>query len=803
MTPIPLEDLFLRYRSDNDLHALGQVFDRTAPHLLSLARRLAGKQADDVLQDTFLAAIENSTAWDAERPLVPWLMGILTHRAQRTWKETGRKPDPNRLPESEVQTPDNLVMAKEFQASLKEALESLSPVLRQTVNASLFEGQTPTQLAVNLGVEPGTIRQRLRRGLGELRLALKGAFLLLFGLFGLRSNGLAAMRSQILQEAAKGGSIGLVTTGGATASARWAGLIVLLTGFAAISRPLWNDQEQPDSESDMATLVQPETDHSGDKTLLRSPSSSHREAASLTDQQSESDQARALTIQVRWQDSDQPAGIRRIAIQYYGQESKFFQTDELGWLRVLLAPGDSPSSLSVMATDDSPASELFVGRSQFKDPITIEVHRGGSLSGQVVDLKGEPVPHAMVQAWQGKYFRYPPFRTVEADKEGRFMLPHISEVCIIAHAKGMAGQRGLKGKVGVDEELAGHTLIVAPEATVAGIVLQPDGTPAVGAKLTIRHRTSQRSAWQQTHDGEIATFEAGSGEAVSDADGGFRIKGLPLRSHSAMVRLAPFLERQYSLEPLPEQNSLQLDAGESFSGTVLDANGLPVPEAEVCYWPYFGNRQSTPYWNAVNELDGTFNLHGMLPKSGYPRGLLVCAPGHAVLAMAPLPEPNVRIKLLPEKRLKGRVTRGNGAPAVNILVRIQGDRLLDLGYTSDTAHTWEKVAKNNEARTDAEGRFDFGGLYPGLFAVKVFADEEEQHWLEQLTTSGAAELKFQLTEASLRKVVIRPEVLNGLTGKPIVDFQFSAYVTKDGRSHGRGRNLSKGDLGLEATGIEP
>lgn len=803
MTPIPLEDLFLRYRSDNDLQALGQVFDRTAPHLLSLAHRLAGKQADDVLQDTFLAAIENSAAWNAERPLVPWLMGILTHRAQRTWKEASRQPDFERLPETEVRTPDSLVMAKEFQASLKQALESLSPVLRQTVNASLFEGQTPTQLAVNLGLEPGTIRQRLRRGLGELRLALKGTFLLLFGLFGLRSNGLAATRTRILQEAARGKSLGMAASTGVAASVRWAGLFILLAGVTAIASPLWDSLGQQDSEHNAVNLAQSDIGRNQAEATLQAPANPTRTPSSLNSESVEPDLGRALSIQVRWQNSEDPVGVRNITVRYYGQESRSFQTNAHGQIRINLTSDDRPSSLDVGATEDSPGVERFIGTSQFKDLITLEVHRGGSLSGQVVDLEGEPVAHAVVQAWQGKYFRYPPFRTVQADKDGRFLLPHISEVCIIAHAKGMAGQRGLKGKVGFGDELVGHTLIVAPEATVAGVVLQPDGTPAEGAKLAIRHRTSQFSAWQQTHDGGIATFEAGSGEAVSNADGGFRIKGLPLRNHSAMVRLAPFLELQHSLGPLPAQNSIQLDAGESLSGTVLDSNGQPIPEAEVCYWPYFGNRQTTPYWNAVSAIDGNFTLSGLLPPSGRPTGLAVRAPGYSVLVMTPMPESNVRIKLLPEKRLRGRVLLGNGTPAANILVRIQGDRLLDLGYTSDTAHTWEKMAKNNETRTDAEGKFEFGGLYPGLFAVKVFADEGKQHWLEQTTTSGASELEFILTEASLRKVVIHPKVLNGLTGKPIVDFRLSAYETKDGIGDGYGRNLSKGEFGLEATGIEP
>ncbi len=468
----------------------------------------------------------------------------------------------------------------------------------------------------------------------------------------------------------------------------------------------------------------------------------------------------------------------------------------------------SPSFANVSATVDSPSVSAYLGSSNFTDEVKIIVDHGGSLSGQVLDQEGQPVPHAVVEAWQGKSFRRPSFRTVHADAEGRFLMPSISDFCLVAHADGFPGDHGLKGKVKVGEALEGHVLTVAPDSTVAGLILCPDGTPAVGAQVKVRNMANQPQPSQQTHDGGVEWFLAGMGEATTDAQGGFEISGLPPRPHGLNIRLTPYLGLSARLAPLPERKTVQLDAGESLSGFVLDSNGTPVPDAEVCYWAYFSNRRTTPYWNKVSAEDGAFILKGMYASGGRLRGLLVRAPGYAVYAMGPPPDSleeiqPLRIKLLPETRVRGRVFLEDGEPAIHHLVRIEGDRYLDMGYTGETPHTWEKVAENNETRTDSEGRFEFGGLYPGLFKVKVFADEKRQNWLRQEVQSGGPELSFHLRSKDLRKVVIHPKVVDGSTGEQLTDFKLAAYVFVDGIGSGESRRLTNGKQGLEASGIEP
>ena len=73
MLPVRLETLFDRYRSLGQPQDLAKVFDRTAPALYRVALQLVcdKSQADDILQDCFIAAIEKAESYDASRPLVP------------------------------------------------------------------------------------------------------------------------------------------------------------------------------------------------------------------------------------------------------------------------------------------------------------------------------------------------------------------------------------------------------------------------------------------------------------------------------------------------------------------------------------------------------------------------------------------------------------------------------------------------------------------------------------------------------------------------------------------------------------
>src|SRR5688572_30525768 len=80
-----IDEAFVRFQRSGDPEDLAVVFDGTAPKLLQMSQHLAPEPgtADDLLQATFLAAIEHRHEYDAEKGSVrAWLFGILANRAR-------------------------------------------------------------------------------------------------------------------------------------------------------------------------------------------------------------------------------------------------------------------------------------------------------------------------------------------------------------------------------------------------------------------------------------------------------------------------------------------------------------------------------------------------------------------------------------------------------------------------------------------------------------------------------------------------------------------------------------------------
>jgi RNA polymerase sigma-70 factor (ECF subfamily) len=218
-----LEKLFARYRERGDAGALAEVFDRTAPELLRLAAHLVRDPlaAEDVLQDTFVAAIDAAPRWDAERPLVPWLTGILARKASESRRRARREVDPARLGERGERDPAHLAEDSEFSRELRAALAGLPELYRVVLERHLLDGARPAEIARDLARSPGAVRMQLLRGLEQLRRALPAGFAAGAALALLSPRGLAAVREAVLAHAVSQGAV-LAAAGGAAAASAFA-----------------------------------------------------------------------------------------------------------------------------------------------------------------------------------------------------------------------------------------------------------------------------------------------------------------------------------------------------------------------------------------------------------------------------------------------------------------------------------------------------------------------------------------------------------------------------------------------------
>lgn len=176
--PTP-EDLFERWRSRGDSRALAALFDRTAPEVYAVARRLTGSSGDaeDLVQTAWLAAIESAARWRNDLPFVPWLLGILANKLRMARRRQRREralsaPAP-RLPDDD---PLAGAVHGELREVLRRRLTELPEPYRAVLVLQLEHGLTAAEVAHALSRPRATVRSQLHRGLELLRRALPPAF---------------------------------------------------------------------------------------------------------------------------------------------------------------------------------------------------------------------------------------------------------------------------------------------------------------------------------------------------------------------------------------------------------------------------------------------------------------------------------------------------------------------------------------------------------------------------------------------------------------------------------------------------
>src|SRR5690606_14581246 len=102
---------FRTFQRTGSGRALAQAFDDVAPELLRVARHLMYDlaAAEDIVQQTFVVAIENAARYDPDRGLRPWLLGILANEARSEWRRRSRRLDRSQLAHETVHDVEQVV----------------------------------------------------------------------------------------------------------------------------------------------------------------------------------------------------------------------------------------------------------------------------------------------------------------------------------------------------------------------------------------------------------------------------------------------------------------------------------------------------------------------------------------------------------------------------------------------------------------------------------------------------------------------------------------------------------------------
>jgi RNA polymerase sigma-70 factor (ECF subfamily) len=119
--------------------------------------------AEDIAQESFLAAIRNLDRFDRRRPFGPWLHRIVVNRAidftrSRRLRAEVELGDVHAAPADPE--PDDGTFSR---------IAGLSPEHRAVVVLRYVLEYTPGEIAELLGVPRGTVNSRLRRGLDRMK----------------------------------------------------------------------------------------------------------------------------------------------------------------------------------------------------------------------------------------------------------------------------------------------------------------------------------------------------------------------------------------------------------------------------------------------------------------------------------------------------------------------------------------------------------------------------------------------------------------------------------------------------------
>ncbi len=714
--------------------------------LRALAARLVGRAelAEEVVQETLLAAIERRRGWESERGLRAWLGAVARNLARRAYgreraragvERTGARAEATESAEAALER-------VELHRLLVEAVLALEEPYRSAVIWRHLDGLAPEAIAARQGTSVETARQRVSRGLAKLRERLDARFeggrtawcaLLVSGLRLAPGLPIGASASVV--------GAGSVLGGVAVASkAVWIG-----AGAALLAAIVWIAQEQskPEEQPDLVTKqVDASTqEHAPAEQKALDPGQSERRRAPVVEIERVADPATnsGASLQGSVRDHD-GRGIERVRVWV---DSLTGADPEIGELETR-ADGSFAWELAAnaLAPDTAAGMELVAEHDSFltaRAPIAADVACTlvmQALPRVVGRLHADDGSPAKGPGMVWLEIEAPPSgekieRDAHTEADGSFVvaaLPLGRLVALRGRARGFAEtRRALDQELAPDET---HDLDLELDAglSVRGVVVDAE------SRAPIPRATVYADRFQFADDAiEPLT--------IADDQGRFELSGVEL-------------EQLVESDVAPDQvfAMLELDArAEGYVSDPLHRTGVSVPEAglhevegveialERAACRVVGRvRKSGGTSGASNQLVWIIDAHGNFHSAssdGDGRFEVLRLPeGNCSFFVRPLtdvppdsPLPTVagssrvelvlgrvsEVEIVLEEAdcvLAGRVLDPHGEPMTGVQVSFE-------------AHfACESIAfayQNRDVRTDEEGRYRIERLHLGPCSVKV------------------------------------------------------------------------------------
>lgn len=146
---------------DGDEGAFRELYRRHTPRLHQLLLRLLGgveQDAEDVVQETWVRAVENATRFEWKSSFPSWLTGIGINRAKELLRRRSRRP---MFDLSEQMEPKAPVVPVGERIDLERALALLPDGYRTVLVLHDVEGFRHEEIAERLGIAAGTSKSQL------------------------------------------------------------------------------------------------------------------------------------------------------------------------------------------------------------------------------------------------------------------------------------------------------------------------------------------------------------------------------------------------------------------------------------------------------------------------------------------------------------------------------------------------------------------------------------------------------------------------------------------------------------------
>lgn len=846
-----IEDRFAAYARHGDLTALAEVFDAVAPELARVARHLVHggrlrQEVEDLVQATFLTALEKAARYDPARPLVPWLVGILALHAKEMRRTAPRVRAEGVEGGEEATTPESadplrIVAGREGHAAVGDAVRRLPAVYARVLEAVLMEDRRPEEVAAELALTPGTARVRLHRGLAKLRRLLPKGYALGWGAGGWNLSGgaLAEVRTRVLIAAGEKPGRGTL--------AAWPGSLVAVVGLVClvvlVTRALFAvGGGASETETDPRLVAAP--------SLVAAANPKEDDPVLLAEVRSRSPRVEDPDASLSPSTTRRLTG--RIAIPYGAPRDDTLRVElydaprGFGMVTAIAAPtqdsnpearvarwhAERPLLLASSRVDEQGAFALdvpsrerrayFVVNGRYlrlpqplavdlveePEPCELRPHLGAWVHGRLIAPKSMKDADLLADRLVEMQFdSIGPVRSdliltmkwgeehiAVTDDEGHFEwrgLSPASTLWIAARAPGCAPtiRRGLDPRPGREIEVE---LPLVEGATLRGRVLFDDHFPCSDAVVTLERE------YPPDHSGPfLGVLDP---RVRTDAEGRFELSGvapgewaLSVGSRAGEVVLP--MGRSVGAGDLVEGLEAVVPALPALAGRVLLADGRIAPGAVVLAQlaTRFHNVYADGIPTVVDE-EGRFVIRGLEVKDAIPyvvTATQVSSAGDVIAravhdGVAP-GTTNLELLLLPTHALEGNVTAADDSPLRRYWV--QAVPLGDEG---------EAAARSSHGRTFSTHPFTLFGLETGRWAIYAGA-EGFARVMSEVTLPSApstAPLHLVLERESSNGIVVTPEghpVAGAVVqaweenGEPNLLFDSSASPSPRTDAHGRFR----------------